>query len=79
MAQAARLAPAALAHKTTNARQALSGARLKRTGGAACIVMCQRRRAAQARRNTNVPLVPPKPKLFFTATSIFISRAVWAQ
>jgi hypothetical protein len=35
--------------------------------------------AAQMRRNTSVPLVPPKPKLFFTATSIFMSRAVLAQ
>jgi hypothetical protein len=26
-----------------------------------------------------VPLVPPKPKLFFIAISIFISRAVLAQ
>jgi hypothetical protein len=26
-----------------------------------------------------VPLVPPKPKLFFTATSMRISRAVLAQ
>jgi hypothetical protein len=26
-----------------------------------------------------VPLVPPKPKLFFTATSIFIARASLAQ
>jgi hypothetical protein len=34
---------------------------------------------AQARPKTNVPLVPPKPKLFFTARSIFISRAVFAQ
>ena len=37
------------------------------------------RSGAQTRRKTNVPLVPPKPKLFFTATSIFISRAVLAQ
>ena len=34
---------------------------------------------AQMRRNTSVPLVPPKPKLFFTATSIFIGRASLAQ
>ena len=34
---------------------------------------------AQARRKTSVPFVPPKPKLFLTATSIFISRAVLAQ
>ena len=31
------------------------------------------------RLKTSVPLVPPKPKLFFTACSIFISRAVLAQ
>jgi hypothetical protein len=37
---------------------------------------CQQR---QTRLNTSVPLVPPKPKLFFTAMSIFISRAVLAQ
>ncbi len=28
--------------------------------------------STQTLRNTSVPLVPPKPKLFFTATSIFI-------
>lgn len=34
----------------------------------------------QARRlNTRVPLVPPKPKLFLTATSICMSRPVFAQ
>ena len=33
----------------------------------------------QTRLNTSVPLVPPKPKLFLTATSIFMSRAVLAQ
>ncbi len=33
----------------------------------------------QIRRNTSVPLVPPKPKLFFSATSIFTSRATLAQ
>ena len=42
------------------------------TGGAECM-------GNQARRNTSVPLVPPKPKLFFTATSIFIGRASLAQ
>ena len=36
-------------------------------------------RVQAARLNTSVPLVPPKPKLFFTATSIFMSRAVFAQ
>lgn len=34
---------------------------------------------SQIRLNTSVPLVPPKPKLFFTATSILASRAVLAQ
>ncbi len=33
----------------------------------------------QTRLNTSVPLVPPKPKLFLTATSIFRSLAVLAQ
>lgn len=34
---------------------------------------------SQARLKTSVPFVPPKPKLFLTATSILISRAVLAQ
>ena len=34
------------------------------------------RGARQTRLKTSVPLVPPKPKLFLTAYSIFISRAV---
>lgn len=34
---------------------------------------------AQALPKTKVPLVPPKPNEFFTAMSIFISRAVLAQ
>ena len=33
----------------------------------------------QARRNSSVPLVPPKPKLFFTATSMRIGRASFGQ
>jgi len=33
----------------------------------------------QTRLKISVPLVPPKPKLFFTACSIFMSRAVFAQ
>jgi hypothetical protein len=33
----------------------------------------------QARLNTSVPFVPPNPNEFFSATSIFISRAVFAQ
>lgn len=36
-------------------------------------------KTVQTRRKTSVPFVPPNPKLFFTATSIFISRAVLAQ
>ena len=33
----------------------------------------------QVRLNTKLPLVPPNPKLFLTATSILTSRAVLAQ
>lgn len=33
----------------------------------------------QTRRTTIEPLVPPKPKEFDSATSIFMSRAVLAQ
>ena len=33
----------------------------------------------QTRLKIRVPLVPPKPKLFFMATSIFMSRAMLAQ
>jgi len=33
----------------------------------------------QARLKTSVPFVPPNPNEFFSATSIFISRAVLAQ
>ena len=35
--------------------------------------------SAQARLKTRVPLVPPNPKLFLTACSIFIGRASLAQ
>ncbi len=37
------------------------------------------RQSIQTRRKTRDPLVPPKPKLFLSATSIFMSRAVLAQ
>jgi hypothetical protein len=47
-------------------------------GGGACMGSAAGR-GVQTRLNTRVPLVPPKPKLFFTAYSIFISRAVLAQ
>jgi hypothetical protein len=33
----------------------------------------------QARLKTSVPFVPPNPNEFFSAMSIFISRAVFAQ
>lgn len=47
------------------------GAGRRRPGGA--------RDGAQTRAKTSVPLVPPKPKLFFTATPIRRSRAMLAQ
>jgi hypothetical protein len=40
---------------------------------------CAWRKRNQTRLNTSVPLVPPKPKLFLTATSILRSRASLAQ
>ena len=55
---------------------------LQRMPGAATAAHTYRWRAAhgaQTRRKTSAPLVPPKPKLFFTATSIFIARAWLAQ
>lgn len=39
----------------------------------------QKKQPPQARLNTRVPFVPPNPKLFFTAYSIFICRASLAQ
>jgi len=38
-----------------------------------------KRSGDQARLKTSVPFVPPNPNEFFSATSIFISRAVFAQ
>ena len=38
-----------------------------------------RRWRGQTRLKISVPLVPPKPKLFLAAYSIFMSRAVLAQ
>ena len=35
--------------------------------------------STQARLKTSVPFVPPKPNEFFNATSMRISRAVFAQ
>ena len=42
-------------------------------------MMAHQRLSSQMRLNTKDPLVPPKPKLFLRATSIFTSRAVLAQ
>lgn len=56
------------------ARQPLVRANATCTGGAA-----RTGKAGQTRRKTSVPLVPPKPKLFLTARSIFICRASLAQ
>lgn len=41
--------------------------------------LCATCLSRQNRLKTKEPFVPPKPKLFLTATSIFISRAVLAQ
>ena len=46
---------------------------------AGCRSAERRGRKNHDRLNTSVPLVPPKPKLFFIATLIFMSRAVFAQ
>ncbi len=66
--------PAASAgNKVRAERQAASFEHRTLTAGA------DRMGVRQARRNTSVPLVPPKPKLFFTATSIFMALASLAQ
>ena len=53
----------------------------KDTDGAFCMRVLEDKegQCVQIRRNTRVPLVPPNPKLFFKATSIFTSRATLAQ
>ena len=77
IAQATRTASAAAKTTPTAARQTpkwrirTSQDRLSRMVGAG-----GRR---HTRLNTSVPFVPPNPKLFFMAYSIFISRAVLAQ
>jgi len=68
-------AAAAAPSSAAAARQPLEPSSTAWVAGAARIGATAR----QTRRKTSVPLVPPKPKLFFTATSIFISRAVLAQ
>ncbi len=70
--QAATAALADAGKSTRRLAQAKPPSQVTETGGAL-------RMRSQTRRKTSVPLVPPKPKLFFTATSIFISRAVFAQ
>ena len=52
---------------------------LERERAAACARMRRRRHARQMRRSASVPLVPPKPKEFFSATPIGIERASLAQ
>ena len=65
---------------STKASQALERLNSMLIGGEARMGAARgRRRPRQTRLKTNVPLVPPKPKLFFTACSIFISRASLAQ
>jgi len=59
------------ARQTPKWRSATSQGGEPRTGYAA--------EPRHTRLKTRVPLVPPKPKLFLTAYSIFISRAVLAQ
>lgn len=57
------------------------GADSRETAGQAgvCDWRVTRRSGNQARLKTSVPFVPPNPNEFFSATSIFISRAVLAQ
>lgn len=50
----------------------------KLTAGARCMTRAAGR-ADQTRLKTREPLVPPKPKLFFSATSMRMSRATLAQ
>ena len=71
-AQASNAAVAKAGSSVSTQRQAPPRLHMTLTAGAV-------RTANQARRKTSVPLVPPKPKLFFTATSIFICRASLAQ
>ena len=70
--QANSAAVATAGSRVTTQRQAQPGLHATLTAGA-------ERTVDQTRRKTSVPLVPPKPKLFFTATSIFICRASLAQ
>ena len=78
VAAAAAQQTAPVAHVDTAASDTVrEGATWQLTAGALC--MANEETKAQARLNTSVPLVPPKPKLFLTATSILRSRASLAQ
>jgi hypothetical protein len=74
--QAPSVARPASATTATPARQARKQATVIVQEGEPCIGRAGRR---HTRLKTSVPLVPPKPKLFLTACSIFISRAALAQ
>ena len=75
MAQAASPQAASAAIVATTACTAGWGCRCTTTGGVRRIAGDR----GQTRLKISVPLVPPKPKLFFAATSIFIGRASLAQ
>ena len=79
--QAKTAAKADSTRQATAARQTPNQRTVVWKGGDACMLAAGRgaRQGAQMRLNTSVPLVPPKPKLFLTAYSIFMSRAVLAQ
>lgn len=78
--QTPRQTAAITARRVCAAHQTGSADSLTVTGGGAREITATGAEPLQAARlKTRVPLVPPKPKLFFTATSIFMSRAVLAQ
>ena len=74
-------APATIRPASVSANTAACQAvkHLSETWMAGAARMGARRQRPQTRLKTSVPFVPPKPKLFFTAYSIFMSRAVLAQ
>lgn len=80
-AQVATTSMATVTRRSETARQTPKQRTVIWNEGDACMPAARRetRRRDQMRLNTRVPLVPPKPKLFFTAYSIFMSRAVLAQ
>lgn len=74
-AQAAKPQAVRAAIEATTACKAGWGSSGTTTGGAGRIAGGR----GQTRLKISVPLVPPKPKLFFAAMSIFIGRASLAQ